>query len=204
MNILVVDDHPIARAGVRRLLENVGAAIHEADNVEDAHDIFRALEPDVTILDIEINGFSGVDTLRTLLKENPRARVIMFSMHSDHEHASKALRAGAVGYVSKSADAEELLTAVSTVIGGGRYIDPQTSYELVRGAGPKTERRLLNEREEEFVRLLGQGISLAEIAQQKGLSYSTVSAACGRLKNKLGIETNNNLIKFCVEQRLTL
>src|SRR5688572_12389490 len=124
MKILVVDDHAVVREGVRRLLATIaGAEIHEASTPQEAMTVSRAVNPDVTVLDINLAGSSGLELLKRLKAENTTQRVVMFTMHSEPSYAARALKAGASGYVSKSAEAGELLTAVKKIASGDRYLD---------------------------------------------------------------------------------
>jgi len=202
MKILVVDDHPITREGVRRLLAPLpGASIHEAADAKEAYEKFRAVKPDVTVLDIALHGFSGIDTLRNLRKERPGARVVMFTMHSEGAYALRALRAGALGYVTKSADSGELLNAVSRVNAGERYLDPSIAHELVLSVTTYDGRTPLTERETEIMEMLADGKSLAQMADRLRVSYKTTANVCTRLKTKLGVERTGELVRLAVQQR---
>jgi DNA-binding NarL/FixJ family response regulator len=204
MKILVVDDHAVVREGIRRLLATIsGAEIHEAGNSQDALTLCRSLVPDVVVLDINLDGSSGLELLRRLKSEETPARIVMFTMHSEPSYAMRALKAGAAGYVSKSADADELVTAVKKVAVGDRYLDRLMASDLVfSSAVTEDPLHKLSNREVEILRLLGEGKSFAEIASTFGIAYKTVANSCSRLKEKLGVERTADLIRLSVERRI--
>ncbi|HML44280.1 MAG: response regulator transcription factor [Hyphomicrobium zavarzinii] len=204
MKILVVDDHAVVREGIRRLLATIsGAEIHEAANAQDAMNLSRTVNPDVVVLDINLDGSSGLELLRRLKAENVAARIVMFTMHSEPSYAMRALKAGAAGYVSKSAEAGELVTAVKKIASGDRYLDRSMASELVfSSAFTEDPLHKLSNREVEILRLLGEGKSLAEIAATFGIAYKTVANSCSRLKEKLGVERTADLIRLSVERRI--
>jgi two-component system invasion response regulator UvrY len=204
MKILVVDDHAVVREGIRRLLATIsGAEIHEAATAQDAMTLSRSVNPDVVVLDINLDGSSGLELLRRLKAENVGARIVMFTMHSEPSYAMRALKAGAAGYVSKSAEAGELVTAVKKIASGDRYLDRSMASELVfSSAFTEDPLHKLSNREVEILRLLGEGKSLAEIAATFGIAYKTVANSCSRLKEKLGVERTADLIRLSVERRI--
>jgi DNA-binding NarL/FixJ family response regulator len=204
MKILVVDDHAVVREGIRRLLASIsGAEIHEAGNSQEALTLCRSLVPDVVVLDINLDGSSGLELLRRLKSEEIPARIVMFTMHSEPSYAMRALKAGAAGYVSKSADADELVAAVKKVAGGDRYLDRLMASDLVfSSAVTEDPLHKLSNREVEILRLLGEGKSFAEIAATFGIAYKTVANSCSRLKEKLGVERTADLIRLSVERRI--
>jgi DNA-binding NarL/FixJ family response regulator len=203
MKILVVDDHAVVREGVRRLLATIsGAEIHEAATSQDALTLSRSINPDVVVLDISLDGSSGLELLRRLKTENAAQRVVMFSMHSEPGYAMRALKAGAAGYVSKSADAGELVTAVKKIASGDRYLDRSVANDLVFSASTDDPLRKLSNREVEILRLLGEGKSLGEIASTFGVAYKTIANTCSRLKEKLGVERTADLIRLSVLRKI--
>jgi DNA-binding NarL/FixJ family response regulator len=204
MKILVVDDHAVVREGVRRLLTTIaGAEVHEAATSQDAMTLSRSVNPDVVVLDINLDGSSGLELLRRLKADNVASRIVMFTMHSEPSYAMRALRAGAVGYVSKSAEAQELVTAVKKIAAGDRYLDRSMANDLVFSSSVSEDplHRLTN-REVEILRLLGEGKSLAMIADTFGVAYKTIANSCSRLKEKLGVERTADLIRLSVERRI--
>jgi two-component system invasion response regulator UvrY len=203
MKILIVDDHAIVRQGVQRLLAGIqSATIFEAATAHEALAIARKEIPDIVILDINLEGASGLELLRRLRIENPGVRVLMFSMHGEPIYANRALKAGAYGYVCKSAGADELTTAVLRVAEGERYLDSTMAGELVMSSvRAEDPLRKLTNREIEILRMLGEGKSLQGIADAIGIAYKTVANSCGRIKEKLDLPRTSDLIRFSIENR---
>ena len=205
MKILVVDDHTVVRQGVQRLLSTIdGAVIREAESAEAATAAFRAEPPDVVVLDINLKDGSGLDLLRRFKTEAPDARIVVFSMYSDAVYATSARRAGALGYVSKSAPSDELITAVERAARGEAYVDSEIAGLLATSPFEGGEAlRSLTHRELEILTLLGDGESIAAIADKLGVAYKTVANTCTRIKEKLKMERTGDLIRFAVENRHT-
>lgn len=203
MKILIVDDHQVVREGVRRLLSQLSdAEFAEADSPPEALKHYRQMRPDIVILDINLNGGSGIELLRYFKADAHEARVIIFSMHSDVVYANSARKAGAMGYVSKSAPVDELLTAVKRVSAGKYYVDSELAGSMILGnASPDAATPELSAREAEILRLLGEGKGLREIASTLGIAYKTVANTLSRIKEKLGIERTGDLIRFVVENK---
>lgn len=204
MKILLVDDHVLVREGVRRLLSVIpGADIYEAATSYQALAVFRQHNPDVVVLDISLSGSSGLELLKRFLIENPNAKVLMLSMHAEAIYAARAVQAGARGYISKAASAEELIAAVLRVGEGRRYVEREIATDLAMkqfsGDGDLLER--LTMREIEILRLLGEGKSLSAIAGTLGVAYKTIANACSLMKSKLAVERTADLIRMALEMR---
>jgi DNA-binding NarL/FixJ family response regulator len=156
--------------------------------------------PDIVILDLNLQGAGGLEMLRRVLTINEAAKVLIFSMHSEPAFAARALKAGAKGYVSKSAPADELVAAVRRVSEGGSYLDRDIASALALGQqGGEDPLQALNSREVEILRLLGQGKSLTAIAETLGVAYKTIANNCGQMKVKLGVERTADLIRLAVQ-----
>jgi len=199
--ILLVDDHSVVREGVRRLLATaIDAEIVEASSSETALTVFRAEKPDLVLLDLNLPGGSGLDLLRRILAEGPRTRVLIFSMHSSPAYVMRAMQAGACGYVTKSASADELVEAIRKVAAGSRYLQRDLVTDLassqVWSKGPKPP---LSARELDILRLLAQGNTLSEIAAGLGVSYKTIANSCTGIKEKLMVERTGDLIRIAIE-----
>lgn len=201
MKLLVVDDHPIVREGIRRLLSTfLDVGIIEADCGRDAVTIFRAERPELVLLDINLPGLGGLDVLRRLLIEDQEARVLMLSMHANALYVARALEAGARGYVSKGATADQLIEAVRVVASGGRYLDPDIASEVALNyISGGVNAKELSARELDILRLLAQGKGLAAISQELGISYKTAANACTDLKQKMMVQSTSELVKLAVE-----
>jgi DNA-binding NarL/FixJ family response regulator len=202
MNILLVDDHAIVRSGLRRLLAALpDAVVADAADGRAAMAMMRSERFGLVLLDLNLPGLGGLELLRRLLAEYPAVRVVVLSMHAEVLYATRALRAGAAGYLSKNASPEELLDAVRRVAAGGRYVEAEIAQQLaLRGAGSLMER--LTERDLEIMRLLGDGRGLANIAEALGVSYKTVANTCTQLKAKLGVARTADLVRLSIDQGL--
>jgi two-component system, NarL family, invasion response regulator UvrY len=203
MKLLVVDDHVIVREGVRRLLaQSPGITVLEARSAHEAAALFRCERPDVVLLDLNLPNESGLALLRRLLAQDRAARVLIFTMHEEALYAARALEMGARGYISKSAPATELLTAIRKVAAGGRYIEQEIAAELVASrVRSDVPFNRLTAREADIMRQLGEGKTLAAIAAARGVSYKTVANSCTIIKCKLGAERVADLIRLAIELR---
>jgi two-component system, NarL family, invasion response regulator UvrY len=203
MKILIVDDHVTVRKGVRWLL----AAFPEilADDVPSAIDAiaaFRNDRPDVVLLDLNLPDSSGLEVLRCLLREDKAANVLIFSAHAEPLYVSRALEAGANGYISKGASAEELVTAIRCVGRGGRYVEREIAARIVFMPHPSEDPlQRLTTREVDILRLLGQGKTLTAISDACGMTYKGVSNCCTAIKQKLGVAHTAELIRLSIEMR---
>ena len=203
MRILLVDDHEVVRAGVRRLLATEpDVSISETATSPEALDLYRRERPDLVVLDLNLVGSSGLELLRRLVQADKTANVLILSMHSEPMYAARALQAGARGYVSKSAGAEEFVNAVRQVGRGGHYIEREIAAELAIGKfSTKDQFGQLTAREVDILRLLGEGQSYAQIAAAVGVSYKTIANSSSVIKEKLAVETTADLIRLSIESR---
>lgn len=205
MKLLIVDDHPVVRAGLRRLLAaEPGLAIVEADSGQEAVGIFRDARPDLVLLDLNLPGISGLEVLGRLLTADPKAKILVISMYDNPVYVARVLEAGARGYVSKNAPPEHILEAVRRVAAGRRYIEPEMAQELALGDVRSASHPLsqLSSRDVEILRLLADGSSLTEIAEAIGVSYKTVANQCSQLKSKLGTPRTADLIRVAISYGL--
>ncbi|MBY0225161.1 MAG: response regulator transcription factor [Hyphomicrobium sp.] len=201
MKLLIIDDHDIVRQGVRRLLSLLpDSVVAEAGTAEEGFDVYMREKPAVVVLDINLGGGSGLELLTRLRSADQEARVVMFSMHADPAYANRALRSGALGFVGKSASADELIEAVKAASAGRRYIDKRLASDMVLNPVEGDPLSSLSNRETEILRLLGEGKSLNEIAITFGIAYKTVANTCTRLKEKLGVERTADLIRISLER----
>ncbi len=205
MQILIVDDHPVVRAGLRRLLASEpGCDIREAADGKEALRLFRAHHPALVVLDLNLPGLGGLETIARLRRADRGARILVLSMHDDPIHVTRALRAGAAGYVSKGAAPEEILTAVRRVANGHTYLEHEIAEELafsnLRERSPLQD---LSSRDLEILRLLAAGCSLPQIADTLGISYKTVANNCSQIKGKLGASSTADLIRIAIRSGVT-
>ena len=205
MKILVIDDHPIVRAGVRRLLAaEPEIEVREATNGREALGIYRELQPTLVILDLNLPGIGGLEVLTRLKAADPDARVLVLSMHDDGIHVTRALRAGAAGYVTKNAPPEELLEAIGRVARGHTYIEREIAEDLVFASVRKSPHPLkdLSSRDLEILRQLAEGRTLSQIADTVGIGYKTAANNCSRIKAKLGATSTADLIRIALRYGL--
>lgn len=203
MNILIVDDHPVVRDGLRRLLSGErNVEIRESATAKEALAAFRQDRPDLTIVDLNLPGLGGLELTQRLILADKTVRILVFSMHADPIYAARSIEAGARGYVSKNAEPAEILEAVRRVAQGGHYIEQEIAQALalinVRGT-PLHPLQDLSRRDLEILRLLGEGQSLAQIAAALGVSYKTIANACSQIKEKLGATRTADLIRIAIE-----
>lgn len=203
MKILLVDDHAVVRAGVRRLLATeVNVSILEAESSHEALDVCRRELPDLIVLDLNLPGSSGLELLRRLIQLDKSSKILVLSMHSEPVYAARALQAGARGYVSKSAAAEEFVEAVRQVGKGSRYIEREIAAELAVGKFSKIDPLdQLTAREIDILRLLGDGKTYTQIAAALGVSYKTIANSSSVIREKLAVETTADLIRLSIESR---
>jgi two-component system invasion response regulator UvrY len=205
MRILIVDDHAIVRSGLRRLLAaELEAEMVEAATGKDGLALFKDRHPTLVILDLNLPGIGGLELIRRFRAEAPTTPILVFSMHADAIFATRALEAGAAGYVSKNAAPAEIVDAVRRIVAGGRYIEHGIAQlvALSSVAGPRSGLSELSRRDLEIMRLLGEGQGLVEIAASIGVSYKTVANTCGQIKTKLGVARTADLIRIAVENRI--
>lgn len=203
MKVLIVDDHVTVREGVRRLLAPFPEIVaYDAPSAQDAIAAFRSNRPDVVLLDLNLPNSSGLELLRRLRQEDKAANVLIFSMHAEPLYVSRALNAGAKGYISKGASAEELVTAIRRIGDGGRYVEHEIAAQMVLMPHPAEDplQRLTN-RETDILRLLAEGKTLTAIAAACGITYKTVSNSCTAIKEKLGVAHTADLIRLAIEMR---
>jgi DNA-binding NarL/FixJ family response regulator len=203
--ILVVDDHAIVRAGLRRLLKEwKGVDVVEAASGEAALAAVRDQSPDLVILDLNLPSLGGLELLRRLLRAHPGIRILVFSQHAEAIYASKALEAGARGFISKNAPPEELLEAVDAVLAGGTAVEKAIERDMAtRDLLDDAYLKPLSQRDLEILRLLASGNTLSSIAEKLGVAYKTVANTLGRIKEKLGVAQTSDLIRIAVTRGLT-
>jgi DNA-binding NarL/FixJ family response regulator len=205
--ILLVDDHAIVREGYRRLLEeepNI-QVVGEASDASQACQSARALNPDVVVMDIALPGTSGIEATRRMLKDQPQMHILMFSMYGDAIYASRALEAGAQGYISKASAPEVLVQAIYAVSRGQSYVSADVAANMARSAAQpgKSELDALSPREFEVLRLLAQGETVRGIGEKLGLSEKTIANHQSAIREKLGARNSAQLARLAAQIGLT-
>jgi two-component system, NarL family, invasion response regulator UvrY len=203
-SILVIDDHPIVLQGCRRLLEEAGAAtVLEAADATAGFELFCRHRPDVVIVDLAMreNGVRGLSLIQRIKSHDPRAHILVLSMHSDPIIVARALEAGANGYVLKDTAAEDLLKAVKAIQGGNSYLshDLAVQVALARTSSRHNPLAELTARELEMLTLLANGRSYGDIATELNVSYKTVVNVSSQLKKKLDARDLPALVSKAVQ-----
>jgi DNA-binding NarL/FixJ family response regulator len=197
ITVLVVDDHPIVRQGIRSLLSNYPEfqLIGEAENGAETVAYFQANPPDVTLLDISLPGESGLDILYRIRQLNPTAKVLMLTSYDDEEYVMEALRTGALGFILKNVSDEMLVNAIQAVYRGERTFSPQVAEQVIQralgqhaAAAPKLP-LTLDPEERHILRLLAEGASNSDIANELFMSEATVKRKVRQIFAALGVQT---------------
>ena len=205
MKVLLVDDHPLFRQGLRALLENDGSyqVVGEAADGAEAVDMTAELKPNVIIMDITMPGYCGLEATRQIKETFPEAKVLMLSRHDDNVYVDQALKSGASGYVHKDAAYDELMIALEAVKKGRHYLSPAVLEPVVVGymrstpaTGARAEYDKLTEREKEVFALMAQGRGRGFIAGSLNISPKTVDRHRSNLLKKLMIKTEAEIQEF--------
>lgn len=198
VRLLLVDDHPMVREGLRARLSHVPQfeVIDEAGSAAEALQSLAQHDIHLVLMDIGMKPVNGIELAAQVLARWPRLKVLMFSMYDNPEFVQRALQAGASGYLLKDAPADDIVAAIGVVMSGATFLSPGVSGRLFRNEQP---RPLLSPREAEVLSALGRGESSKQMAARLGLSFRTVEAHRQSIKRKLGIEGQAELIKYAVE-----
>ncbi|HET7539833.1 MAG TPA: response regulator transcription factor [Polyangiaceae bacterium] len=203
LKLILVDDHPILRAGLKALLATQSdfSVVAEADTGALAVELAERLNPDLILMDVSLPGMSGSEATRLVKRAKPKLPVLALSVHEEVTFVRMLLDAGANGYALKRSACDELVRAVRTVAAGGSYVDPAVSAQLLRSGarsnpGSSPPVASLSEREAEVVRLLAQGMTMKEVAQQLTLSPRTLETYRARAMEKLDLKTRADLVRY--------
>jgi len=207
MKVLIADDHPVVRHGLKQILaaDPEMVVVGEAKNGGEVLELARKLEWDVAILDYSMPGRSGVELLSELKREFPQRPVLILSMHPEELHARRVLKAGGAGYMNKESAGEELVAAIRKVVGGGRYVSASLAEKLAVELAPDAQKpphETLTDREYRVMWLLASGKPIKQIAKEMFLSPSTISTYRIRILRKLGLATNAALVHYAVKHQL--
>jgi two-component system, NarL family, invasion response regulator UvrY len=207
INILLVDDHPIIRDGLRAALaQDTGLnVVGEAQNADEAITKTREARPDVVLLDISLPGKNGFEVLKQLHTEMPEVRVLILSTYSEKQYAVRCLKSGAWGYLTKSSGSAELIEAIRTIMQGRKYVGASLTQLLVADNDPGRVRmphEVLTDREFQILCLFGQGNTVSRIADILSLSVSTVGTHRAHILEKMNMHTTAELVKYTLEHHL--
>ena len=203
IKIVIVDDHPLVLDGLVSRLERSGQVevVGRAGNGEEAIEIVEQLNPDVVLIDINMPVMNGIDAAEIFNERFGHIKLLVLSMHDDREYVVNMARAGAKGYVLKSASADEMLMAIQAVHAGGVYYSPSIA-EILLSAEQSTQDESLTSREQVVLKLLAQGMSNKEMARSLDISVRTVETHRRNIKLKLDISTTSGLVRYAIEHGL--
>jgi two-component system invasion response regulator UvrY len=205
--LLIADDHPVVRQGLRRIIAEQPwlTVVGEATNGDDVLEQTARLKADVLLLDVSMPGAGFLEVLRQLRRDHPGLRVLVLSMHPEDQYAVRALRSGADGYLTKDHSPEQLIEAIRKVVRGGKYVSAslaeRLAYDLAAGGGGPAH-DALSDREYEVLCLLGSGRSVKEAAAALDLSPKTVSTYRARLLEKMQLASNADLVRYAAQHGL--
>jgi two-component system response regulator NreC len=208
VNILLVDDHVLVRDGLRRLLQDYPdmAVVGEAREGREAVRLVAALHPDVVLMDLTLPGLDGMEATKLIVKEAPKTRVLMLTMHANEEYALRVLQAGARGFVVKDDPTSEVVEAIRRVAAGGTYLSPILSQRLPQryadGYVNPPSLDVLTDRELQVLKSLAEGRTTGKIAQDLCISVKTVDTHRAHLLEKLSLKTTVDLIRFALRKGL--
>ena len=204
--ILIVDDHPLLREGLRGVINRVPDLLvcGEAENAPQAMNAVQKLAPDLALVDITLPGKSGLELVKDLKVAHPQLAILAISMHDESLYAERVLRAGASGYITKQQPPEELIKAIRQVHDKHIYVSKQVSENLLRRISQQSAEdaspvSLLTDREFEIMRLIGAGKAPREISRQLHLSPKTIAVHTSNVRRKLNLKTTAKLIRFAVQ-----
>jgi DNA-binding NarL/FixJ family response regulator len=203
INIILVDDHAVVRAGVRRLLEQESSfdVIGEAESGEKAYQLFGELNPDVMVMDLSMPGMGGLESIRRILMRDEKARILVLSMYEDLSFANQALKLGAKGYLIKNTLGDDLVKAIEAISQGDIFLSDEIAKKIAVSSidGGQDPIHDLSAREFEIFRLLAEGFEVDAIATTLNISSKTVSNYQTMIKQKLNIHTPIELIRYAIK-----
>ena len=203
--VLLVDDHPVVRAGFCRMLESTDLVrvVAEADNGETGCQLYMAHKPDIVILDLNMpGGIDGFETIRRIKIKNPDARILVFSLHTNETIIQRALELGATGYIAKNCTTENMLLAVNSVKAGKTFIDPELASDMIANLThrkiSKNPLDILTMREFQVFKLIAEGNSPKEIAALISISPKTVRVHHSNIMRKLKLKNKTQLVLLAI------
>ena len=205
-HIVIADDHTFVRAGLKQVLSDIveTQTLREASNGHEVFTLLREGPCDVLILDINLGDQSGLEVLKQLRQQHPEVAVLILTMHSEKQYATRMLKAGAAGFLNKGSAAEELVSAVRKIAQGGKYITQSLAEQLVMDMGQSEEEphKRLSDREFEVFRLIAKGEKNKDIAAHLFLSEKTISTYQSRILEKMGLENRSAIIHYALKNKL--
>jgi DNA-binding NarL/FixJ family response regulator len=205
--VIIVDDHPIVRQGLAQMIDREPdlTVCGQAEEARSALLAIATLNPDIVVIDISLNGPSGIEILKTIRQTDPKLRVLILSMHDEMVYAERALRAGANGYIMKQEATETVLEALRRILGGEVYVSNRVANRMLRqlvGGAPKAKHSAvddLTDRELEVFRLIGEGHGTRQISDELHLSVKTVETYQSHIKEKMGLKNARELVQYAIQ-----
>jgi DNA-binding NarL/FixJ family response regulator len=207
IRIVVADDHTIVREGLKQLLSAAGD-LEIVGEARDGHEVMervRTLDFDLLLLDMSMPGKGGIELIKQVRSERPKLRILVLSMHEEHQYAVRAIRAGAAGYLTKESATRQLVDAIRKVASGGAFISAEVAQQLALGAMPDAKglpHTALSDREFQVFKLIVDGASVTDIAERLHLSVKTVSTHKSNILQKMNMTTQAELIRYAIAERL--
>lgn len=206
LKILIVDDHAIVREGLKQVIAK-RHDIEVAAEAENGYEAMKAIEKhnlDMVILDINLGDQSGLDVLKQIKQTHPKLPVLILTMHSEKQYATRMIKAGASGFLNKGSASEELNAAINKIAKGGKYITETLAEQLIMEIGQPTDtpHERLSDREFEVFRLIAQGKKNKDIASELYLSEKTVSTYQSRILQKMNLENRAAIIHYALNNDL--
>ena len=203
----MADDHAIVREGLKRIVSSIDGmeVTGEAGNGTEVMQRVRELAFDVLLLDLSMPGRSGMELIKLIRAEKPQLRILVLSMHQELQYAVRAIKNGASGYLTKESAPAQLEQAIRKVASGGAFISAEVAEQLALGAMPGSQavpHESLSDREFEVLQLLVDGIPMTDIANRLNLSVKTVSTHKTNLMQKMGLQNQNELIRYAIKHGL--
>jgi len=207
INIIIVDDHPIVRQGLKQILseEPDMAMFGEAQNSQEVLDLIHKQDWDAVVLDITMPGRGGLDVLKEIKHERPKLPVLILSIHPEDQYAVRALKAGASGYLNKESAPEELVRAIRKILRGGKYISSTLAEKLAFNLEVEAEKpphEILSDREYQVMLMIASGKTTSAIAEEMSLSIKTVSTYRSRILEKMKMKSNVDLTYYVIKNNL--
>ncbi len=207
MKLLIADDHPIVRNGIKDIIQDISASF-EIDEAEDAHEVVQKVitnDYDIIILDISMPGGGGLNALKQIKVSKPDTKVLMLSIYDDEQYINRALKAGASGYLTKSVASDELELAIKKILNGEKYLSSEVASKMasyIYTQREKQKHELLSEREYQVFLYIVQGHTTSEIAEELHLSPKTISTYRDRIMDKMEMSRNSELIHYALKNKL--
>lgn len=207
IKLLIVDPHPVVRAGIRFFLQDSKncTIIGEALNGQDAIRLARQIEVNVILIEIALHDRNGIDVIKQIKREFPEIALIVFSSHREDQYAIRALKAGASGFLSKHCEQLELLTAIEQVASGLKFVSPELAQELANNLNNEhasEPHKLLSDREYQTMMMIASGKSVSDIARELSLSVKTISEYRARILIKMKLRHNAELTHYAIKNEL--